>query len=219
MAQTLKDEVRERILAAARQVYAEQGYATARLVDIAEGARVGTGNLYRYFKGKEAIFDDIATPRLAAELLRRLRIRMRELGRMEDWGQATVSRSASADALLNFWVQHREEVIILLSGAEGTRLGHVRSLVISELSRQAGRYIRKQEEAMQNHADSLPVPPVTRFILTRIFASTVEMIVAILREYKDQESIRAAFADFWRYQLHGLQSLLTRTGSTMPGEH
>ena len=211
MAQTLKEEVRERILAAARQIYADQGYAAARLVDIAEVAKVGTGNLYRYFKGKEAIFNTIATPQLAADLLRRLRSRIQELGRMEDWSQATVAQSASVDALLDFWVEHREVVIILLSGAEGTRLSHIRSLVISELSRQAGRYVQKQEELVKNKDESIRVPPVTRFVLTQIFANTVEMIVAILREYRDQESIREAFADFWRYQLNGLQSLLTKT--------
>ncbi|PLY01440.1 MAG: TetR/AcrR family transcriptional regulator [Desulfuromonas sp.] len=211
MAQRLKQEVRERILAAAVQVYAEQGYGAARLVDIADRAQVGTGNLYRYFKGKEALFNELVTPALAAELLRRLRRRMRELADMKDWGRATVAGADGADALLEFWVEQREVVIILLSGAEGTRLAHVRSLVHSELSRQAGRYIRMQEERVGKEGTAA-LAPVPRFVLTQIFAGTIEMIIAILRQYREPKDIREAFANFWRYQLHGLQALLTVSG-------
>lgn len=55
---------RQAILAAARNVFAEQGYARATIDEIAERAEFGKGTLYNYFSdGKEgilfAIFDEI----------------------------------------------------------------------------------------------------------------------------------------------------------------
>lgn len=47
---------RGKILDAARVVFARDGYVDARMVEIAEGADVSTGGLYRYFKDKTDVF-------------------------------------------------------------------------------------------------------------------------------------------------------------------
>jgi len=57
--QYLKDEVRARILAAALDEFETHGYAASQVRRIAAEAQVSTGNLYRYFTSKEAIFDAI----------------------------------------------------------------------------------------------------------------------------------------------------------------
>jgi AcrR family transcriptional regulator len=59
------------LLRAARTTFAERGFAGARVADIAAGAGVATGTVYRYFDSKEALaaalVDDLFT-RLTAEL-------------------------------------------------------------------------------------------------------------------------------------------------------
>ncbi|MCO5316764.1 MAG: TetR/AcrR family transcriptional regulator [Solirubrobacterales bacterium] len=52
-------ETRTKILGAAREVFAEDGYVDARMVDIAERAGVSNGGLYRYFTSKEAVFSEL----------------------------------------------------------------------------------------------------------------------------------------------------------------
>lgn len=47
---------RERVLIAAREVFARDGYVDARMSDIALAASISNGALYRYFKDKEAVF-------------------------------------------------------------------------------------------------------------------------------------------------------------------
>lgn len=47
---------RSRILVAAREVFAEDGYVDARMVDIAQRAGLSNGGLYRYFTSKDAVF-------------------------------------------------------------------------------------------------------------------------------------------------------------------
>jgi AcrR family transcriptional regulator len=54
---------REKILVAARDVFAEAGY-DAPLDDIAARAGVGAGTVYRHFPSKEALFEAVITARI-----------------------------------------------------------------------------------------------------------------------------------------------------------
>lgn len=57
--QTKSERTRQRILDAAAKVFREQGYANARLSDIAEGAGIQTGSLYYHFDGREDLVAEI----------------------------------------------------------------------------------------------------------------------------------------------------------------
>lgn len=71
MARTIDPQKRADILAAARTVFAEQGFVGARIADIATRAGIATGTVYLYFASKEALVaalvDDLLT-RLTIEL-------------------------------------------------------------------------------------------------------------------------------------------------------
>lgn len=60
--QTLKKEVKERILKAARTEFTEHGFARAKMRSIAERAGVSTGNLYTYFSNKDNLFCTLVKP-------------------------------------------------------------------------------------------------------------------------------------------------------------
>ena len=60
--QTLKKEVKERILKAARVEFAEHGFTKAKMRSIAERAGVSTGNLYTYFPNKDDLFCALVKP-------------------------------------------------------------------------------------------------------------------------------------------------------------
>ncbi|HEY4264150.1 MAG TPA: TetR/AcrR family transcriptional regulator [Micropepsaceae bacterium] len=65
-----KDERPQEILDAALAVFAEKGFAAARMDAIAARARVSKGTIYLYFPGKEAIFRALVREMLAPELAR-----------------------------------------------------------------------------------------------------------------------------------------------------
>ncbi|HEV7310416.1 helix-turn-helix domain-containing protein [Ensifer sp.] len=201
MPQRLKEELRERLLAAAAAVFAVQGFEKAKLADMAELAGTSTSNIYKYFTDKEALFHEIVTPALAGQLLRLLRARVRELQSIGNWLEADAAGSSHARAQLSFWIEQRHVVLILLRGAEGTRYAHVRGLMIGEMLRLAARYVAERQgpEALT---------PLLRFMLARTFTRTMDTIADTLAEYRDAASIQAAISLFWRYQLAGLQSLL-----------
>ena len=60
---TTRGDKRLRLVTAATAVFAEKGYASTRVADIAERAGVGKGTVYEYFSSKEellfAVFESI----------------------------------------------------------------------------------------------------------------------------------------------------------------
>ncbi len=56
---TTESHTQERILEAAKLVFAEKGYHAARVSDIVEQAGVAQGTFYLYFKSKQAIFTSL----------------------------------------------------------------------------------------------------------------------------------------------------------------
>jgi AcrR family transcriptional regulator len=68
--QRLRDEKRERILTAARGVFARRGFAAAKMADIAVEAAVSHGLVYHYFPSKEAVYR--ALVELAGSVLHQL---------------------------------------------------------------------------------------------------------------------------------------------------
>lgn len=56
----LKPEVRrEQLLEAATEVFAERGYESARVEQIADVAQVSPGLLYRHFEGKQELYEEL----------------------------------------------------------------------------------------------------------------------------------------------------------------
>ena len=56
-----KDEKKIKILKAAMDVFAEKGFHTARMADVAEVAEIGKGTIYEYFRSKEDLFMELFT--------------------------------------------------------------------------------------------------------------------------------------------------------------
>ena len=56
-----KDEKKIKILKAAMDVFAEKGFHTARMADVAKVAKIGKGTIYEYFRSKEDLFMELFT--------------------------------------------------------------------------------------------------------------------------------------------------------------
>ena len=199
MAQTLKPELRARVLLAAEQAFAEAGYEGATMADIAARASVSTGNVYRYFESKEALFREAIPDAFAATFLRLVKKRVRALVRAGDLNDLDEPAQRDAEELLRFWIEHRRKVVILLDRARGSRHEAFADSFVRALMRPTLAKLR---------ADAKGVPKAARFVLEQIFRNTVRTIVAILEAHEDETSIRDAFQSFWSYQLAGLAGFL-----------
>ncbi len=57
--QILKDNIREKIIDTATQLFYDQGFAETSMRRIADGVGMSVSNLYKYFKNKEDLFGEI----------------------------------------------------------------------------------------------------------------------------------------------------------------
>lgn len=197
MAQTLKPELRDRVLGAAEELFAEAGYKGATMAAIAERAGMSTGNLYRYFADKDALFYDVVSDAFAARFMRLLARRMTSLVQASDLTRLGREAQDDAEALLRFWVEQRLKVVILLDRAQGSRHEAFAERFIDALMKPTVNKLAASHPSGR-------VPPTARFLLGNLFRNTVRMIVAILEAQADEAEIRRAFAGFWSYQLAGL---------------
>jgi AcrR family transcriptional regulator len=96
-----KTQNRETILAAARQVFAEMGFAAATVRDIIRATPLASGTFYNYFKSKEEVYQA-----LRDEQALRLRPRLREARLGATTAQAFFR--ASFAAFFAFVAENRE---------------------------------------------------------------------------------------------------------------
>ncbi len=59
MAQVLKDEVKEKIQNSAVELFTRKGYKNASIKNIATNAHVSVGNVYRYYKNKDELYESV----------------------------------------------------------------------------------------------------------------------------------------------------------------
>ncbi|MCB9689254.1 MAG: TetR/AcrR family transcriptional regulator [Alphaproteobacteria bacterium] len=190
MAQVLKPEVRHAILEAATKSFAAKGYAGATMSEIASRAGLSTGNVYRYFSGKDELFDTVLDDAFVEAFDQRLAARVGALASLSDLRVLDGAAAQRQADLLAFWIEHRLKVVILLDRAAGTRREGAAARFVTGLT----------DEVLGGR----PVAPQVRFVLERIFDGTRRTMVAILEQHEEEAAIRAAFDAFWSFQLAGL---------------
>lgn len=60
--QTLKDDIRDKILRAAKDKFLRKGYVKTSMREIADASGVGIGNIYNYFESKDDLFRNVVRP-------------------------------------------------------------------------------------------------------------------------------------------------------------
>ncbi|MFN8021178.1 MAG: helix-turn-helix domain-containing protein [Acidimicrobiales bacterium] len=188
MAQVLKSEVRDRIVEAGLRQFARHGYRDASLTAIARDAGTAVGNVYRYFADKSTLLAAAVPDPLVARHDRLLTARLDALV------HEGPSHERAADELLEFWIEHRLAVVVLLGRAQGTPFADAPSRFVDRLVRTARRA----------HPE---IDPVATRLLEVVFDNTRAAIVAILAGSDDPDEIRRLIHGFWSYQLPGLAGL------------
>lgn len=211
MPQRPKTEVREAILAAAAEAFAEVGLERATLGDIVARAGTSIGNLYKYFANKDELFAAFLSDDFSVALSQRIRAQVEAL-RLEPDAFALVETHPyrrATEELLRFTIEHRARIVFLLLRAEGTKHeafvdGLVRLLV---------------ELAIQHAKHSFPCFTVTaarRRALTRIYGAFVSTLASILVEERSERALREAIALHASYHLSGLRAFFSGVHADAP---
>lgn len=202
MAQRPKPEVREAILKAAAEAFADGGFERAALGDIVARAGTSIGNLYKYFANKDELFAEFIPRGFTTELTSRVRAQVEALRSESNvfaLDDAHPYRRASED-LLAFTIAHRERVVFLLLRAQGTKHERFASEVVRFLV----------ELALEHARTTYPtfaVTPGSKRAVTRIYKAFVTTLGTILAEERAERAVREAVALQTTYHLSGLNAL------------
>jgi AcrR family transcriptional regulator len=202
MPQVLKEEVQKRIVQAALRVFAEKGFGAATIGEIATAAGVSTGNIYRYYEGKGALFDDAVDESFVRRFTMLLQDRVRALAGVEDVRQLDPDAPwyLASEELLRFSIENRFRMVILLGRAEGTRWESFARETVYNLVRLALTHFRALNPGLK-------IGETTHFVLVRIYENLLATNARILAEHDDEPRIRQAVATYSRYHLAGLQAV------------
>ena len=83
MAQRLKQEKIENILQTAMRLFAAKGVRATSMADLAKDVGISTGNVYRYFPDKEALFYAVMPPEFVRKIETLLKRKILAAGTMD----------------------------------------------------------------------------------------------------------------------------------------
>ncbi|MEF9970969.1 MAG: TetR/AcrR family transcriptional regulator [Oscillospiraceae bacterium] len=121
--QTQKDEVKNSIIIAAIDEFLVCGYENSSMRVIAANAGITVGNIYSYFSGKDELFETIVLPTVK---------QIQGLILMKLSTDNTITPASSMEVtsqIMNAFLNHREEFLILMNSAKGSKYETIKSVI------------------------------------------------------------------------------------------
>lgn len=208
MAQRPKEHVRAGIVAGAAALFAEVGYEATTMAAVAERAGSSVGNVYKYFAGKDELFQAVLPPAFARDVKRMTEARIKALGTVRDVRLLAPDARyhVLAGEMLDYCLAHRERVVILLGRAQGTPFASFADDFASKLVEWAIEYAR--------HAWPTLRPSISvRFALRQIYDNYLRSIAAAFATFEGPKAIREAVAHLTDHHQGGLKHLFESAAS------
>lgn len=182
--QILKEEIKERILAAALNEFEEYGYSHSSMRRIASAAGMTTGNIYRYFENKDGLFGALLHSTYEKFMDYTLAIKTKIDNTFTvDAIEAFSYIQMVDDTIVELLKDSSTEIKILLTLSQGSAYEQARNdliLIVSQILEKV-LTISKGTEVLER-MDLLSVQMLA--------ASLVEGISLILRDHQDGEVIK-----------------------------
>lgn len=188
--QVLKEEVRERILDAAVQVFYEKDFRSAKMQDIARIADVSASLLYSYFENKEKLFEGV----VSSVPLDFDRIAREEESIIAD--TPSERYQIAAEGPLLDMLAHHKLLVILIDKSQGTAYEHAKDDFVESIE----RHIRY----MMNECSTLHYPDLLAHVLASNF---VESLMEVARHYSSANEAREMLALIAQCYYEGVNSL------------
>lgn len=187
--QTLKEEVRNNICRAAVEEFWKKGFNSASMRDIAKNAGITVGNLYRYFKDKEDLFNAVIEETHA----RLIRYVEHNLSLVMSKPESSFFEHV-ADTILAMRKENLRELIILFEGSRGTKYENVKEEVINMVEKYVNTEYLPEIKGFTEGFDP--------FISHVIASGFIEGLIMINKRYEDSDQLRRAISQFINFYFH-----------------
>lgn len=173
-----KDEVRNRIIEEALREFNEKGYDGASIRNIAKKSNTSVGNLYKYFKSKEELHENIV-----GSIYDRFVDYIKQFNRVELNEKAEVIFYKLADEIMEIFNKNNVEISVLLNESKGTKYENCKSIFVDFITRIV-------TEKMQYELSLQGKKLEDNFIIYLISQSLVESIAIIVNKCSDGEEVK-----------------------------
>lgn len=201
--QSLKDEVRQRILVAAHDEFIARGVKNTPMRAVAERAGIAVGNVYNYFGSKDALFREVMRPLLSA-LNRYVLSHNEECYLNIEVFSENRFQTRHMLEMKTLIVNFRPELQLLLFKADGTSLANYKDRILEHQMDIGIEYLHLMKRRYPHI--NINISP---FLLRIATATWVSIFTELVRhdEYSDAE-IDYALQQCAAYSMAGWKELL-----------
>lgn len=199
--QTLKDQIHEKILQAAKEEFLANGFDAASMREIARGAGVSTSNVYNYFSGKEELFYSLTDSLYHAIAV--LAKRVLDYKACQDFGDEQFLKKFSRIVPQRFSSlikQHRDEILLLFDCSGGTKYAGFKESIIAMLEKNFLENLKATD-----HAGGLK----DSFLMHILAANLVEGLLEIIRNYRNDTWVDSNVHSLMNYHIRGMTQFFT----------
>ena len=201
--QTLKDDIRQRIIATARAVFIAHGVRCTSIRTVARKSGVAVGNLYNYFSSKDELFCEVLRP-LTKALNKHILSHNDEKFLSIDVFNMRQRQIDYIFAMLAIIKDFRPELRLLLFNSEGTSLQGYKDKMVDRQMKVGMEYLRLMKERYP-HLNANISP-----FLVHINCSTWITVFCEIVEHEDysDEDIKVALEQYMDFSMAGWKALL-----------
>ena len=171
--QYLKEEIKMKIMSAALKEFDENGFQKASMMKIAIAADVAIGNIYRYFKNKDELFNSIMEP-----VFKQITIMVFDhYKESESDSDLKFDVKDVVNTFIEVYMKYCTELLIMMDKSEGSKYQNMKDELIQLVhERQCSEYMPLFKE------NGIEIQDSFLFVIT---TTLIEGIFLILKMNKD----------------------------------
>ncbi len=187
--QVLKEEIRNKIIDTAEQMFYEKGFGQASMRSIADEVGISVSNLYLYYKNKEALFAGVVD-----HFYRFFVQGFDSFIDHRDEGEAHMDVEV-IKALRKMITSNPKKFVILMDKSAGTRYEGIKKEIIQNIL----HHILSQLKSNSNYEEV-----VISIIADNFFNAVIE----IAKQYQDEKWLERALHTLIQYHMKGMDQFL-----------
>lgn len=185
--QVQKEEIRQAIIAAAIHEFKQKDYLKASMKSIATKAGVAVGNIYRYFKSKEDLFDTIVKPAYDKLIHYIHHHDHPEKFPTDELLQDFVVKE-QMDAFEHIIVDHHDALLVLIDHSAGTKYVEAKQILLQQIY----NHVQEELDELAKSGMSVPSPGSAHAFCVAL----LEGVLDLARNHQSEAEFKNNYAIF-----------------------